>query len=250
MSLPVAILAGGRATRLGSLAQDTPKILLEVAGKPFAAHQLELLRRHDLRRVVFCVGHLGERVREALGDGRPWGMDLQYVFDGPNLLGTGGALRRALPLLGEAFLVMYGDSYLECDYTAVEQAFRASGKLGLMTVFHNAGHWDRSNVLFTGGQILRYDKHYPISDMRHIDYGLGGLCSQVFDVYPEGRPLDLAAIYQDLIAKGQLAGFEVTQRFYEIGSLAGLEETRRYLSRKEDPKSELRPTISGRSHAH
>ncbi len=230
MSLPVAILAGGLAARLRPLTERIPKSLVEVAGKPFAVHQLELLRRHGLTDVVFCVGYLGEQVQAALGDGHRWGMNLQYVFDGPTLLGTGGALRRALPWLGEAFFVMYGDSYLDCDYAAAEGAFRASGKLGLMTVFHNANRWDRSNVLFVEGQILRYDKRYPTPDMQHIDYGVGAFRAQAFDAYPEGQPLDLATVYQHLLAQGQLAGFEVAQRFYEIGSPAGLEETRRYLS--------------------
>ena len=230
MSLPVAILAGGLAARLRPLTERIPKSLVEVAGKPFAVHQLELLRRHGLTDVVFCVGYLGEQVQAALGDGHRWGMNLQYVFDGPTLLGTGGALRRALPWLGEAFVVMYGDSYLDCDYTAVEHSFRASGKLGLMTVFHNANQWDRSNVLYVERQILRYDKRNPTPDMQHIDYGVGAFRAQAFDAYPEGQSLDLATVYQHLLAQGQLTGFEVAQRFYEIGSPAGLEETRRYLS--------------------
>ena len=230
MSLPVAILAGGLATRLQPLTKRIPKSLVEVAGQPFAVHQLELLRRHGLTQVVFCVGYLGEQVQAALGDGRLWGMNLQYNFDGPQLLGTGGALRQALPLLGEAFLVMYGDSYLDCDYAAVEQAFRASGKLGLMTVLRNAGQWDRSNVLFADERILRYDKHHPTLDMQHIDYGLGALQAQVLKVYPQDQLRDLATVYQDLVTQDQLAGFQVTQRFYEIGSPAGLEETRQFLS--------------------
>lgn len=229
MTLPVAILAGGLATRLRPLTERIPKALLEVAGKPFAAHQLELLRRHGLTQVVFCVGHLGEQIQTALGDGRRWGMGLQYVFDGPTLLGTGGALRKALPLLGEAFFVLYGDSYLECDYAAVERAFGMSGKLGLMTVLRNASRWDCSNVLFHEGRLLRYDKHHHTSDMQHIDYGLGVLHARTFANYPADMALDLATIYQDLLAGEQLAAFEVTHRFYEIGSPAGLEETRRYL---------------------
>src|SRR5574341_2143329 len=159
MSLPVAIVAGGLGTRLSPLTERIPKSLVEVAGKPFVVHQLELLQQHGLRHVVLCVGYLGDQVRVSLGDGRQWGMNLQYVFDGPTLLGTGGALRRALPLLGESFLVMYGDSYLECDYGAVERAFLTSGKLGLMTVFQNDNLWDRSNVLFANSRIVRYDKH-------------------------------------------------------------------------------------------
>jgi len=245
MSLPVAILAGGLATRLRPMTERIPKSLVEVAGKPFAAHQIELLRRHGLSEIVFCVGHLGEQVESALGDGRRWGVKLHVVFDGPILLGTGGALRNALPWLGEAFLVLYGDSYLECDYLAVEQAFRAGGKSGLMTVFRNANQWDRSNVLFEEGHILRYDKCQPTPDMQHLDYGLGAFHARVFESYPADEPLDLADVYQDLLAQDQLAGFEVTQRFYEIGSAAGLEETRRYLLQKEGVVDELPPAIPG-----
>jgi N-acetyl-alpha-D-muramate 1-phosphate uridylyltransferase len=232
MSLPVAILAGGLATRLRPLTERIPKSLVEVAGKPFAVHQLELLRRQGLTWIVFCVGHLGEMLQAALGDGSPWGVHLSYAFDGARLLGTGGALRKALPLLGEAFFVLYGDSYLECDYVAVERTFWASGRLGLMSVYRNDDQWDRSNVLLYKNRILRYNKYDRTSDMRHIDYGLGVLRAKVFDVYPPDTVIDLATIYQDLVAQDQLAAFEVTQRFYEIGSPAGLAETEQHLADK------------------
>jgi len=248
MSLPVAILAGGLATRLRDVTGPIPKSLVEVAGKPFVVHQLELLRRQGMTDVVFCVGYLGDQVQAALGDGGRWGMNLRYAFDGPTLLGTGGSLRRALPLLGESFVVIYGDSYLECDYAAVVQAFHTGGKLALMTVFRNADQWDRSNVLFRDGRILRYEKSHQAPDMQHIDYGMGVFSARVFDSYPEGRPLDLATVYQDLIRHDRLAGHEVLQRFYEIGSLEGLAETRRYLSRNRAEKGcqgELRSAVSG-----
>jgi len=234
VTLPVAILAGGLATRLGPVSGKVPKVLLEVAGRPFAEHQLALLRRHGISRAVFCVGHLGERVQDALGDGGRFGMELAYSFDGPLLLGTGGALRNAVPLLGDTFLVVYGDTYLDCDYAGAERAFLASGKLGLMTVFRNAGRWDASNVVYRDGRIVRYDKRDRTPDMEHIDYGLGALRAASFDPYPSGPPLDLETVYQDLLRGGELAAFEVSKRFYEIGSPAGLEETRRYLS-GEDP---------------
>jgi NDP-sugar pyrophosphorylase family protein len=232
MSLPVAVLAGGLATRLRPLTEHIPKSLVEVAGKPFAVHQIELLRANGLARIVFCVGYLGEILQAELGEGSRWGVSLSYVFDGPQLLGTGGALQRALPFLGEAFFVLYGDSYLECDYAAVEQAFRTSGRLGLMTVLCNDDQWDRSNVVFDNGRIMRYDKRRRTPDMRHIDYGLGVLQARALEAYPTGQALDLATVYQGLILQNQLAGFEVMQRFYEIGSPDGLEETRRYLEQK------------------
>jgi len=244
MSLPIAILAGGLATRLRPLTEHIPKSLIQVAGKPFAVHQIELLRQNNITQIVLCVGYLGEQIQATLGDGRRWGVRLTYVFDGPTLLGTGGALRRARPWLGEAFLVMYGDSYLECDYAAVERAFLSSGKLGLMTVFRNDDQWDRSNVLFHEGRIVRYDKRQRVPEMQHIDYGLGALRAQALDAYPEGTVLDLATIYQDLITRDELAGFEVTRRFYEIGSETGLKETQQYLSHKETAH-ELYPATSG-----
>ncbi len=234
MKLPVAILAGGLARRLGPLTRATPKALLEVAGRPFVEHQLGLLSHAGARRVVLCVGHLGERVEELLGDGRRFGLELRYSHDGDRLLGTGGALRRALPLLGDAFLVMYGDSWLECDYADVERAFLAGGALGLMTVFRNDGRWDASNVEYRGGRILRYDKSASGPELTHIDWGLGGLRAEALAGYPDDQPLDLATVYRDLLARGELAACEVPRRFYEIGSPAGLEETRRYLSAREE----------------
>ena len=233
VSLPVAILAGGLATRLGPLTARLPKILLDVAGRPFAAYQIELLRQQGLTDIVLCVGHLGEQVEQALGDGRRWGVRLRYSFDGPRLLGTGGALRQARHFLGEAFFVMYGDSYLTCDFAAVERAFKTGGQQGLMTVFGNDDAWDRSNVVYARGRIARYDKQAHTPDMHYIDYGLGILQTRTLEDYPADTPIDLAMIYQDLLAANQLAGFEVTQRFYEIGSPAGLAATRYYLAARQ-----------------
>lgn len=236
MTLPVAILAGGLATRLRPITETIPKVLVEVAGKSFAEHQLLLLRRNGITRVVFCVGYMGEMVREVLGDGNRYGLEIEYSFDGPKLLGTAGALRNALPILGEMFLVIYGDTYLECDYAAVERAFIVSGKQGLMTVFRNIGKWDRSNVTYRDGRILNYDKRNRSLDMDYIDYGLGVLRPNAIDSYPPGESLDLETVYRDLLVQGELAAFEVTRRFFEIGSPGGLEETRDYLIGKEEKR--------------
>ena len=235
MSLPVAILAGGLATRLRPLTEKIAKSLVEVAHKPFIVHQVELLRRNGVTHLVLCLGYLGEQVQAELGDGCRWGMQVDYMFDGPVLLGTGGALRRALPRLGEAFFVLYGDSYLDCDYAAVESAFRTSGKLGLMTVFRNTNLWDRSNVIFENGRIQRYDKKNLVPEMKHIDYGLGVLQASALERYPADSVLDLATVYQDLLVQDQLAGYEIGQRFYEIGSPAGLQETQDYMEERSMP---------------
>src|SRR5215813_10377399 len=167
--LPVAILAGGLATRLRPATERIPKALIEINGEPFLAHQLRLLRRKGIERAVLCAGYLGDQLRAYAGSGEAFGLRIDYSFDGPTLLGTAGAIRRALPLLGDSFLVLYGDSYLPCDYAAVASAFDRQNKSGLMTIYHNEGRWDWSNVEFAGGQILAYDKTRRTAAMKHID---------------------------------------------------------------------------------
>ncbi len=227
MRLPIAILAGGLATRLRPLTETIPKALIDIGGEPFLAHQLRLLKKHGVEHVVLCVGYLGEMVREYAGDGAGFGLRLEYSFDGPELRGTAGALRHALPILGECFLVLYGDSYLPCDYHAVERAYVESGRQGQMTVFRNEGRWDTSNVEFENGRLIAYDKKARTERMRHIDYGLGALNRKALDAPGD----DLAEVYQYLLHHGQLAGFEVMERFYEIGSFAGVEELTEYLKK-------------------
>jgi len=230
--IPVAILAGGVARRLGPITAATPKSLVEVAGEPFISHQLQLLRREKVEKVVLCVGHLGAAIRAFVGNGRAFGLDVRYSVEGKRLLGTGGALRRALPLLGDAFMVLYGDSYLDIAFAPVLQAFRSSGMPALMTVFRNEGQWDKSNVIFDGPRVLRHDKRARYPDMHHIDYGLGILKSEVFTGRANGEVFDLSEVYGVLAAAGQLAGYEVEQRFYEIGSPSGLAESDAFLRKK------------------
>lgn len=231
MSLPVAILAGGLATRLRPLTEQIPKALIEVAGEPFVHHQLRLLSRQGVKQAVFCVGYLGEQIVQAVGDGAQFGLKVHYVFDGPTLLGTGGALVKALPLLGEACFVLYGDSYLNCDFHAVEDTFRRSGRPALMTIFRNNGQWDTSNVEFDGTKIIKYSKTDKTARMRYIDYGLGVLSRGALAGRSPGVAFDLAVIYEHLAGRGMLAAFEADHRFYEIGSLAGIKDLAEYLQR-------------------
>ena len=231
MSLAIAILAGGLSTRLRPITEKIPKSLIRIAGRPFVAYQLDLLRRNGIKDVVFCIGHLGDKLEAFLGDGRRFGVSIRYSYDGPALLGTGGALRKALSLLGETFLVLYGDSYLECDYIAVEKAFLKARTLGLMTVMRNEGRWNRSNVVYHDGRIIQYDKQNQIPNMRYIDYGLGALRASAIDSHPPNVAFDLDMVYKSLIAQGQLAAFEMTQRFYEIGSPRGIQDLEKHLRR-------------------
>jgi NDP-sugar pyrophosphorylase family protein len=222
--IPVAILAGGLATRLRPITEKIPKSLVTVAGKPFLAHQLDLLQSRGLRRAVLCVGYLGEMIQRDFGDGSAFGLRLDYSFDGPKPLGTGGAIKRALPLLGDEFFVLYGDSYLPVEYRPIAEFFRHSGKLGCMTVYRNEGRYDTSNVVFRDGEIAVYDKKNRPPEMRHIDYGLSLFKAAVFNSYSADQPFDLAEVMSKLVRQKQLAGFEVRERFYEMGSPAGLSE--------------------------
>jgi NDP-sugar pyrophosphorylase family protein len=198
--------------------------MLPVNGEPFVAHQLRLLRTQGITEVVLCTGFLGEQIVDFVGDGQQFGVRAQYSRDGESPLGTAGAIQRALPLLSSSFFVLYGDSYLTCDFGAVERAFMLANKPGLMTVYANEGLYDRSNVEFRDGAIHVYDKRRDTPGMRHIDYGLGVFNASVFQRYPEGLPLDLERIYQDLLSANELAAAEVSERFYEIGSFSGLRE--------------------------
>lgn len=231
-AVPIALLAGGLATRLRPITTTIPKALVEVAGEPFIDHQLRLLARNGARRVVMCIGYLGEMIEAHCRDGSRYGLELSYVPDGPKLLGTGGALRQALPYLGEAFWVLYGDSYMDIDYPAVLTAFQQRGRQGLMTVLRNGDRWDKSNVVFQQNRLIRYDKRHPTPDMEYIDYGASLLRSDVLAAYPAGEAFDLADVYHRLVEQGEMTGYEVTQRFYEIGSHQGLKETEEYLRQR------------------
>jgi N-acetyl-alpha-D-muramate 1-phosphate uridylyltransferase len=240
--LPVAILAGGLASRLQPLTRHTPKSLVMVAGRPFIFHQLELLRSQGVRRVVLCVGHLGEQIVSAVGDGRQFGLDVGYSFDGSRPLGTGGALKRAIPALGADFFVLYGDSYLPCSFATVQAAYETAHRPALMTVLRNDNRWGQSNVAVRADGSIEYNKDLGGDDplrcasqsdqAGHIDFGLSVLSARVLQPYPEAATVDLADIWRALSCQGQLAAFEVTGRFYEIGSRAGLADTEEFLARR------------------
>ena len=235
---PVIILAGGLATRLRPITKTIPKALVEVAGQPFIAHQLRLLKSHGVKHVIISAWYKGEMIRDYLGNGEQLGMDVQYVFDGDHPLGTGGAIRQALPLLNDPFFVLYGDSYLPCDYADIQAHFDRHNQPGLMTVYRNHGKWDTSNVEMHNNEILCYDKIDQTSQMEFIDYGLGLFRPEVFVSLPKGQPADLTAIYQNLVAGHRLLAYEVKQRFYEIGSFEGLRELDELLT--QDPNQFLK----------
>ena len=236
--MQVAILAGGRATRMGELTATTPKYLLPVAGRPFADHQLEWLAGAGVESAVLCVGHLGEAIREFVGDGSRWGLDVAYVDEGSELRGTAGALRLAADqgALEPAFGVLYGDSYLRFDLADAWRTFADAGRLMLMCVLRNEGRWDKSNAAVADGRVTRYQKGLadPASEgVDHIDYGFSILDrdATMKMIQPHAQT-DLAEVYERLAAAGDVTAYEVTERFYEIGSPAGLAELEALLQRE------------------
>jgi NDP-sugar pyrophosphorylase family protein len=233
---PVVILAGGLATRLYPVTMKIPKSLIDIAGRPFIDHQLALLRKKGIIQVVLCVGYLGELIEEYVGDGSHWGLDVQYSYDGDVLLGTGGAVKKALSLLPDTFFILYGDSYLDIDYNAVIEHFYDEGLPVLMTIYRNQNAFDSSNILMEGGRILKYDKKSRDPAMDYIDYGLVVVRKKVFDPYPANEPFDLSHVLSQMVDSGKVAAFETDQRFYEIGSTSGIKETEDYI-RKRIPDS-------------
>lgn len=233
----LALLAGGMATRLRPVTEKIPKSMLEVGGKPFIHHQLKLMKEKGIEEVVICANYLGHMINEYAGDGGSFGLKIEYSYDGKKMLGTGGAIKKALGKLGDKFFVMYGDSYLDADYNMIGEHFLKLRKeydyQGLMTVYKNEGKFDSSNIEFSDGTIVEYDKKNKTESMSYIDYGLGILTPQAFDDHKDAEEIDLAEVYKHLLRKGKLAGYEVKERFYEIGSFEGLDETHKLLLNKK-----------------
>jgi NDP-sugar pyrophosphorylase family protein len=231
--LPAVILAGGLGTRLAEVTGDArPKVLVPVAGRPFIDWKLEELAGRGITDVLLLVGHHGDAIVEHVGDGSAFGVRARFQADGAALLGTGGAVRRALPELPDAFWVTYGDSLVTVDLRAAETAFARSGDRALMTVWHNRGVLGTSNALVRDGLVAEYSKRPPPVGAEHIDYGMLILTRDAFADSPADEPFDLEAVLSRLASVGELAALEVGERFYEIGDPASLRETEAELQQR------------------
>ena len=232
--IKVAILAGGLGKRLGSLTLDTPKSMIKINNKPFIEWQLNLLSKKGVREVVFCTSHYSQIIKDYVEDGKRFNIEVKYSDDGPDQLGTGGAIKNAIDILGDSFMVMYGDSYLDIDYFEVEKVFGESNFPAMMIIYRNKGKYDLSNVLFETSIIKKYSKKNVNSNFQYIDFGLSLFKSEVFKEIKKGTYLDLADLCEELAENGKLAGFEVKNRFYEVGSKEGIEDFSRYLGEQEN----------------
>jgi len=227
--MQMAILVGGVATRLRPLTDGVPKSLIRIHGKPFLEYQLDLLRRSGVTDIVLCLGYLGEQIESHFGGGRQFGVSIRYSYDGEQLLGTAGALKKAENLLESSFFVMYGDSYLLLDFAAVASYFTASDKLGLMVVYKNYDRYDSSNTVIEGNLVKRYSKKEKTPDMIYIDYGASMLMREALEQVPPGEVYPLEELFAQLIKREELLAYEVSERFYQIGTPDGLEEFRKYI---------------------
>lgn len=226
----MVILAGGLGTRLKPVTEEIPKSMVQIQGKPFLEHQLNLLRRCGISDIVLCVGYLGEKIKDYFGDGKGFGVKIKYSEETEKLLGTAGALKNAVNSLDDTFFLTYGDAYLILDYRGAMGYLKKFNKLGLMVVFKNFDLYDKSNVVVEGDLIKVYDKQKRAPDMVYIDFGVSVLKKKALDLVPKGKAIDLEELYHELIRRRELLAFETQQRFYEVGSQKGLKEFERLIS--------------------
>ena len=228
---PVAILSGGLATRLWPITEKVPKSLVPINNIPFIFYQLRRLKAQGVSKVVICVGHLGDIIKNQVGNGERFGLEILYSSDGAKLLGTGGAIKKAIDLLGDTFYIMYGDSFLTIEMSLVESAFMQCKKPALMVVFKNQNKIEPSNVNMLGSDVIEYNKKFLKPEMGYIDYGISVVNGGIFNDYPPGENFDLGEVFYTLSKSKRLAGLETGERFYEIGSIDGIAETSNYLQK-------------------
>jgi N-acetyl-alpha-D-muramate 1-phosphate uridylyltransferase len=235
MMLPITVIAGGLATRLGTITKEIPKSLIIVNNIPFVLHQLKLFQKNGINHVHFCLGHFGKMVENVIEESSfSKTMKITYSYDGEKLLGTGGAVKKALSQLPDTFFITYGDSFLDIDYKSIYSLYfdSTTDNCGLMTVYKNSNRFDTSNVIFEKNKIVLYSKNQMNKKMDYIDYGLGILRKNHFDDFPDNTPFDLSEIFEKLSINNKLIGYETFIRFYEIGSLMGLKDLSKYLKSK------------------
>ena len=228
--MQVVILAGGLATRLGDLTRNQPKSMVEIRGKSFLEYQLEFLKKGGIKNIVLCIGYMGEQIESYFGNGKRFGVNIDYSYE-KKPLGTAGALKRAEDMLDDVFFTMYGDSYLFLDFPAAMQYFKSQSKPALMTVYKNYDRYDRSNTVIEGNLVKKFGKQESNEDMVYIEYGANIFRKEALRLIPENQFCSLDDLFPILIEKEELLAYEVGERFYETGSLQGLKEFEEFVRR-------------------
>jgi len=232
ISIPIALICGGLGKRMHPVTYSKPKSLINVCGKPFIEHQLELLRFSGFKNVVICAGHFGKQIQDFVGNGNRWELNINYSFDGDYQIGTGGALIKALNLLGKEFFVIYGDSYLPINFHIIYDFFKKSNSLAVMAIYENNNKFDKSNVkYYEDGNNIYYSKN-DTNEMIYIDYGVSIIRSSLLEDYKYNQMyIDLSQIFEEFSKNKLIKGYEVHDRFYEIGSFKGLSDITKYFEK-------------------
>jgi NDP-sugar pyrophosphorylase family protein len=204
--------------------------MLPLHGRPFIDYKLDDLRAGGTDRVVLLTGHGGEPLEDHVGDGSRYGLAVEVVRDPPALLGTGGAIRHALPILGPAFLVTYGDTLLDVPLAGLAAELERADVLMAMSVLENNDRWETSNVDVHDGWVVAYDKPSSPGRHRYLDYGMLAMRAAAFDAVDVGPPFDLADVLRPLIRLGRVRALTVTRRFYDIGNESAIAVTEQFLA--------------------
>jgi len=227
--MQMVILCGGLATRLGDLAKDIPKSMIQIKGKPFLEYQIENIKKHQIKDIVLCVGHLFEQIEKYFGNGKKFGVNIKYSYDRDKPLGPIGAVKKAESLLKDIFFIMYGDSYLNVNFQNVYSYFTQYKKLGLMVVYKNFDKYDKSNLIVKNSMVVSYGEKKRTPDMTYIDYGTSVLRKKTLDLIPKNTFFSTGPFFSNLIFKKELLAFEAKERFYHIGNLEALREFRNFI---------------------
>jgi NDP-sugar pyrophosphorylase family protein len=233
--MQAAILAGGLGTRLRPLTEKIPKAMVPINGRPFLEYEIELLRRSGVDELVMCIGYLGGKIEEHFGNGKSFGVTIEYSWDGERLLGPIGALKLAERLLGETFFVTYGDAYLRLDYRRMMDVLLRSGVPAVMAVYRNENRYGKSDVVVRNGFVVEYDKQKAVPGMHWINFGVTAMRREALASVIEGQFGDEEPFYGQLLTRGQLLAFETSERFYEIGSESSVRGFRNFISKMPIP---------------
>jgi NDP-sugar pyrophosphorylase family protein len=228
----IAILCGGFGTRLYPVTKYLPKSLYPINGKPFIDYQLERLKSGGFNHIVLLVSHFGNEIREYVGNGERYGLNIEYSFD--DAKGTLPAIKKAFKFLDYNFFITYGDSYLTADFKDIQKTYDAQNKPFLVTIYKNNDETlHKNNIAYINNQIVDYSQLNLNNSCQYVDYGITILNKNYLDNIDETWYTNVSNLYNFAIAKNNLASYVIKERFYEVGSLRGIQDFTKYVIRKD-----------------